>query len=283
MRLGVNLAYRDLDGHPLDARGIATRAAAIEEAGFDGIWQPDTLAVRSQPRPDPLVWLSIAAVSTTRISLGTSIYIIPFRNPVELAQRVLSLHLVSHERFVMGVGAGSDSAALTAAGVAFEDRFKALHSNMATVRALCHGEEVDGAFLNPWPETGTGPQMMLGAWHSSVSLGRAVRDYDGWICSAGRTSLSVMREALARYRDLGGTRAMVGSCSVDLSAPYERLDDDDSFSLRCPPEAARDRVQQLVELGFDDLGLQVAKEGAKRWEADATPDELQEIRSLLPA
>lgn len=282
MRLGINVSYRDTHGAPLDATGIAIRARAVEEAGFDAIWLPDSLVPEVQPRPDPLVWLAVAAAVTTRIKLGTAVYIVPFRNPLELAQRVMSMQLVSNGRFQFGVGAGSNAVALELGGIPFEERFARLHSTMRSVRALCRGERVGEAFLDPWPEMGEAPPMLLGAWHSEISLKRAVRDYDGWICSAARTSLSVIKEGLARYRDLGGTRAIVGTCPIDLSVPYERLDEDAPFTLRCPPEVAADRLQQLVELGFDDVGLQIVGGTAKRWEVDAPLERLADFRSLLP-
>jgi len=281
MKLGINISYRDAAGAPLDASGIARRARMIEDAGFDAIWQPDSLVPEVQPRPDPMVWLSIAAAATTRVELGTAVYIVPFRNPLELAQRVLSLQLVSGARFQFGVGAGSSDVALSLGGIPFDERFRRLHATMATVRALCHGERVGDAFLDPWPETQGGPAMLLGAWHSEISLKRAVRDYDGWICSAARTSLNVLREGIARYRDLGGRRAMVATLPVDLTAPHQRLDEDGPFTLRCPPAEAAERLQRLVELGFDEVGLQKVNTVAKRWEADATEDELAEIRALL--
>ncbi|MCU1415207.1 MAG: Coenzyme F420-dependent N10-methylene tetrahydromethanopterin reductase-like protein [Microbacteriaceae bacterium] len=282
MRLGINLSYRDEAGAPLDARGITARAKMIEDAGFDAIWQPDSLVPEVQPRPDPMVWLAIAAAATTRVTLGTAVYIVPFRNPLELAQRVMSLQLVSNARFAFGVGAGSNDVSLALGGIPFEERFTRLHQIAGTVRALTHGEQVADAYLNPWPETAGGPPVMLGAWGSEISLKRAVRDYDGWICSAARTSLKVIRDAISRYRDLGGTRAMVGTCPVDLTAPYQPVDEDAPFTLRCPPEAAAERIQQLVDLGFDDLGLQKVDSTSKRWEADTNADQLAEIRALLP-
>jgi alkanesulfonate monooxygenase SsuD/methylene tetrahydromethanopterin reductase-like flavin-dependent oxidoreductase (luciferase family) len=282
MKLGINLPYRDSVGRPLDATGIASRAAMIENAGFEGIWQPDSLAPEVQPRPDPLAWLAVAASATNSVSLGTAIYIVPYRNPVELAQRALTLALVSNNRFVLGVGAGSNAAALSMAGVAFEDRFRILHHNMGVVRQLCRGESVGDNSLDPWPSVLGGPPLLLGAWHSEISLKRAVSGYDGWICSAGRTSLTLLSEGIARYRDLGGTRAVVATCSVDLTAPYKEFDPDAGFHLRCPPEAAAERLQMLVDLGFDEVGLHFVSAGAKRWEADPSEEALAEIRGLLP-
>jgi len=282
MRLGINIGYRDKQGRPLDIPGIVLRARRIEDVGFDAIWQPDTLSREVQPRPDALAYLTIAAGATSRVLLGTAVYIVTFRHPLDLAQRAMTLQLLSHGRLQLGVGAGSDAVALELGAVAYEERFKRLHESVAIVRALLAGEEVGDAAFHPWPEMGEPPRLLLGSWGSEISLRRAVRDYDGWICSAGRTSLNVMKDAIARYRDKGGGRAVVATCPVDLTAPYQPLDPDGPFHLRCPPEAAAERLRLLVELGFDDVGLQKVDATSKRWEADATEEELREIRALLP-
>jgi alkanesulfonate monooxygenase SsuD/methylene tetrahydromethanopterin reductase-like flavin-dependent oxidoreductase (luciferase family) len=44
--------------------------------------------------PDPLTALAIAATVTRRIELGTSVLQVPLRNPADLAQRVLTTHLM---------------------------------------------------------------------------------------------------------------------------------------------------------------------------------------------
>jgi alkanesulfonate monooxygenase SsuD/methylene tetrahydromethanopterin reductase-like flavin-dependent oxidoreductase (luciferase family) len=284
MRLSINLSYRAYDGSPLDAAGITERARWIEDAGFDGIFLPDTLVPESQPRPDPLTWLTVAAAATSRVELGTSILILPTRNATELAQRFMTLALISHNRFSIGVGPGSTKAAHDAAGVPFDTRFKVLNDNMALIRALMRGETVGDAVLRPWPETGGGPRFMLGAWHSETSLKRAVALYDGWMCSAGRTSLATMRDAITRYRELGGTRAMVATTGIDLTAPTTPLDDDGPFHMLCDAKEAARRLEMLAELGFDDVLLTKRDHTGKaaRYEADFTKDEVEEFRSLVP-
>src|SRR6185437_10866002 len=285
MRLGMALPLRSTDGRPLDAAGVAARARMIEDAGFDGIWLPDTLVPDSQPRPDPLSMLLAAGIATQRVELGTSVLIVPLRNATELAQRMMTLHMLTGGRFSFGVGAGSTRSAFDAASVDFDSRFRELHAKMDTIMRLLRGERAGDAVLNPWPEGPAGPRFMLGAWHSDISLRRAVRDYDGWICSGARTSLRVFGDALKRYRDLGGTRAVVANCPVDLTAPSRRLDEDENFNLRCGPEEASERLGRLAALGFDDVNLVIADPlgKAKRYEADFTAEQLSAVRALVPA
>lgn len=283
MRLGINMPLRGAGGTPLDAGAISERAQAVEAAGLDGIWLQDSM-IPGVMRPDPLMWLLVAAAATEHVEVGTSIYIVPLRQPVDLAQRFMTLRALTGDRFTVGVGAGSTKASHDSAGVSFDDRFKLLYGHMDAIRRLCDGERVGAADLAPWPEVKGGPRFAIGAWHSETSLRHAAREFDGWMCSAARTNYSTMATAIARYRELGGTRAMVSTLPIDLTAPTERMNDDDSFHLRCDPEEAARRLQRLADLGFDDVLLVMADHtgNSKMFQVDYTLEMLQQIRALAP-
>jgi alkanesulfonate monooxygenase SsuD/methylene tetrahydromethanopterin reductase-like flavin-dependent oxidoreductase (luciferase family) len=283
MRISINMPLLDGHGEPLDSAGIASRAQAVEAAGLEGIWIGDGFSP-GMTRPDPLMWLLVAATGTRKIEVGTSILIVPLRHPVELAQRLLTLQALTRGRFTLGAGAGSTRSTYESFGLDFDRRFTVLERYLAEVKRLCAGEVVGTADLNPWPRVRGGPPILIGAWHSQVWLRRAVERYDGWMCSAGRTNLVTMREALKRYRDLGGGRALVSTCMIDLRAPTSRLSEDDPFHLRCSPEEAGERLQLLADLGFDDV-LLVKADHTRRlsiYEADFTVEDLEEIRGLIP-
>jgi alkanesulfonate monooxygenase SsuD/methylene tetrahydromethanopterin reductase-like flavin-dependent oxidoreductase (luciferase family) len=283
VRIGISMPFKDGDDRPLDAAGIAARAAMVEQAGLDGVWIQDSL-IPGVMRPEPLLWLLPAAAATTSIEIGTSIFIVPLRHPVDLAQRFLTLRALTNDRFTAGVGAGSSKPSHDSVGVDFHQRFKLLYEEMDTIRRLCDGETVGAANLDPWPQVLGGPRFVIGAWHSEASLRRAVTEYDGWMCSAGRTNLETMAEAIKRYRALGGKRAMVSTCPVDLSAPTQKLGDDDPFNLMCDPAEAARRLERLAALGFDDV-LLVRRDHTgrtKMFETDLDPDEIRQIREMLP-
>ena len=283
MRIGISMPFKDGDDRPLDAAGIAARAAMVEQAGLDGVWIQDSL-IPGVMRPEPLLWLLPAAAATTSIEIGTSIFIVPLRHPVDLAQRFLTLRALTNDRFTAGVGAGSSKPSHDSVGVDFHQRFKLLYEEMDTIRRLCDGETVGAANLDPWPSVKGGPRFVIGAWHSEASLRRAVTEYDGWMCSAGRTNLETMAEAIKRYRELGGKRAMVSTCPVDLSAPTQKMGDDDPFNLMCDAAEAGRRLERLAALGFDDV-LLVKRDHTgrtKMFETDLDADEIRQVRELLP-
>ena len=254
------------------------RAADIERVGFEGIWVGDSLGRAAWPAPDILLWLTAAAASTQHVELGTTVLQVPLRHPVELAQRFMSLHALSGGRFRAGVGSGSTRADFDAVGVPYEDRFKILAAALPTIRKLCAGERVGDAYLPAWADTGSGPPMLIGSWHSGIWVQRAARDYDGWIASGFFTSFNQLKEGLQRYRDAGGQRALVSTIRIDLHKPTTPFDPDGSFSLECEPAEAADRLQRLADIGYDDALLTRANHSAD----DLTDDDLEEIRALVP-
>jgi alkanesulfonate monooxygenase SsuD/methylene tetrahydromethanopterin reductase-like flavin-dependent oxidoreductase (luciferase family) len=254
------------------------RAALIERVGFDGIWVGDSVGRARWPVPDTLVWLTAAAASTRQIELGTTILQVPLRHAVELAQRLLSMHALCGGRFSAGLGSGSTRADFDAVGVPYEDRFKILAASLPTIRSICRGEKVGEAYLPPWTDTGKGPPILIGSWHSGLWVRRAARDYDGWIASGFFTSFNQLKEGLRRYRDAGGTRALVSTIVVDLHKPSTPFDPDAHFSLECGPAEATARLQRLAEIGYDDALLTKAN----HTEADLPEAELAAIRALVP-
>jgi len=91
------------------AAEMAARWRALEAMGFDHGWTYDHLAWRDladDPWFATVPTLTLAAVSTTRLRLGTWVASPNFRHPVPFAKELMSLDDISSGRFVLGVGAG---------------------------------------------------------------------------------------------------------------------------------------------------------------------------------
>jgi alkanesulfonate monooxygenase SsuD/methylene tetrahydromethanopterin reductase-like flavin-dependent oxidoreductase (luciferase family) len=241
---------------PFGSQSLAEAARNIEAAGFGSAWAFDAIG-RGFLHPDPLTALAVAATVTRTLEVGTGILQVPLRNPVELAQRALTTHLVSGGRLRLGVGAGSTATDFAALGLDFASRFRRLDESLAVMRRLWAGERVNGASLEPvWPAALGGPPVLIGSWAGSRWIERAAREFDGWVGSGARSSWRAVREGIRRFRDLGGRRAVVTNVVVQLDSPAASPDGpEDPCDLKCPPDVARERLHRLCELGYDDVVL----------------------------
>jgi alkanesulfonate monooxygenase SsuD/methylene tetrahydromethanopterin reductase-like flavin-dependent oxidoreductase (luciferase family) len=267
-RFGIALPSGGRSSPGLGAQSLADAARQIEAAGFQSAWAFDAIG-RGFLLADPLIALSIAATVTRHLELGTGVLQVPLRNPVELAQRVLTTHLVSGGRLRLGVGAGSTAADFQALGLEFASRFRRLDESLSIMRRLWAGERVNGASLEPvWPGARGGPPILIGSWAGSRWIERAAREFDGWVGSGARSSWRLLREGITRFRSLGGQRAIVTNVVADVQGgPASPDGPDDPCDLRCSQGMARDRLHRLRELGFDEIVLVPRGHDAERLRA----------------
>src|SRR3954465_4491495 len=110
-RFGVFLPSYVWEGDGAErARGIKEFARTVEDLGFDSLFITDHLLVGKRFYSvnwlPPTLTLAVAAGVTERVRLGTSILIIPLRNPVLLAKELATLQFLSNNRVVLGAGVG---------------------------------------------------------------------------------------------------------------------------------------------------------------------------------
>ena len=127
MRIGVSLPNVGLD-HGKEM--LLPVAEAAERLGFDSVWAAHHVVLpyeRDEPVPVPALRhrgrdvaracsgstrssrSSIVAGVTDRIGLGTSVLVLPYRNPVNLAAEAAALDVLSDGRLILGVGRGLDA------------------------------------------------------------------------------------------------------------------------------------------------------------------------------
>jgi probable F420-dependent oxidoreductase len=119
----------DYLGFEATPEAIIASAAKAEELGFDAVFVNDHIVVDSSARSapwtntyDPLIALSFIAANTTRIGLGVSVLIVPYRNPIATAKMLATIDRMSGGRLIAGVGAGWNEAEFNALGVPFHER-----------------------------------------------------------------------------------------------------------------------------------------------------------------
>lgn len=80
---------------------------------------------------------------TSRVRLGTSVYLLPLRSPLVAAKQVASLDQLSGGRLVLGVGVGWLEGEFEALGMPFRERGSRTDEAMAVLKALCGQERAE--------------------------------------------------------------------------------------------------------------------------------------------
>lgn len=141
MQIGVTVAN---NWGVADFGQVAALGELAEELGFDSIWTMDHLfnvgyirdRLEDRPYYHPLATLSFLAARTRRILLGTSVLVLPYHNPVELAKYAATLDQMSGGRLVLGVGAGGLAEEFEALGVPFRQRGSLTNESMRLMKEL---------------------------------------------------------------------------------------------------------------------------------------------------
>jgi probable F420-dependent oxidoreductase len=176
VRIGYGLGTRT---PTLDGSRFGDLVDALEDLHFDSLWLSERVTGAC---PDPLVGLAFAAARTRSLKLGTSVQVLPGRNPHLLAKEWASLDRLSAGRALPAFGLGvADGAEQAAFGVAREERAARFDALLPQVRRLWAGEEVGGAAIAPRPV-----QDPLEVWlggRARSELRRVGRLGDGWLPS----------------------------------------------------------------------------------------------------
>jgi len=256
MRLGVVL--RNMG--PASTRETIAAAARFADATprIADLWVTDHLAIPPDDSEgsdgrylDPLATLAFLAATTTRVGLGTSVLVLPYRPPLLVAKWVASVQELSGGRLILGVGIGWMAAEFRALGVDYRRR-GALSEETLDLLDRCFAADVVEAngqpfLFRPRPSR---PPLFVGG-QPPFAFRRALAHRGGWMpmglapdalapcvaelraAAAGRglpspevavlTSLPLedldrTRTLLIRYAEVGATRVIHGARYADADA-----------------------------------------------------------------
>ena len=123
----------------------------VDRSGYDSLWVGDHISF-AVPVLDPLLQLAQAAMVSRRLTLGTSVYLLPLRHPAPVAKQVATLDHLTEGRLIFGVGVGGEfPREYEVCGVPRNERGARLTEGIALLRQFWSGEPVshDGPLL--WP------------------------------------------------------------------------------------------------------------------------------------
>lgn len=205
IRFGFSLQGR---GALADREALTLLARRAEVLGYDSIWVADRLLIPVQSRstypysstgefplgPDepwlePLTALTYLVTITERIRVGTSVLVIPYRNPVFTAKALATADYLSAGRVILGAGVGWWREEFSALGVPFEDRAARTVEYIRIMKTIWAGPRLafEGRFFRITEAGGLRPQPAqqphIPIWiggHSEAALRRVVAVGDGW-------------------------------------------------------------------------------------------------------
>jgi len=198
----------------VDAPGVAR----LERLPIDSLWVGGHVASRN-PTPEAMVAVARLCALTERVTVGTSILLLPLYPPAIVAKQLADLDRVTGGRTVLGVGVGGEyPAEFRACQIPLHERGPRTDEAIGLIRRLWTAEEIthDGPFfpmeqvrVHPAPIQPGGPPIVV-AGRKPPAMRRAARLGDGWmpyLYSPRRYAASVetIRDTAADAgRDLAG-------------------------------------------------------------------------------
>ena len=208
------------------AIGAAELARALEERGFESLWNPEHSHIplsRKTPFPggselpkmyydamDPFVTLSVAAAVTTRLKVGTGVCLVIQRDTIQTAKLVASIDQaykktfsVRHRRRLEPGRNGGSRHGLRDALQADARADRGNQEYLDRQQARIHGDIVDFPPMMTWPKPVQKPHppvIVGGAFPHAAR--RAVRYGNGWVPIAGRGPYGQIENFLPPFKEM---------------------------------------------------------------------------------
>ncbi len=248
-----------------DPQQVLALGPEAEQMGYDSIWVMDHLfntgyireRLEDRPYYHPMAMLSYMSATTSRVTLATSVLVLPYHNPVELAKYSATLDQMSGGRVTLGVGVGAMTEEFEALGIPMERRGSLTNESINLMRELWahtkpefHSRNWDFSdlYFSPKPAQSSIPIWVGGS--SPGALRRTAHMGDGWHPTGlspedfaiGRAEISSLAEAAGRDPTDIAMSARIevevhGGPSSQRAASRARLPGDDMGALRAGMEA----------------------------------------------
>jgi probable F420-dependent oxidoreductase len=219
---------------------------------------------------EPLAVLAWLAQATTKVRIGTSVLVIPYRNPVLAAKMLATIDQLSKGRVILGAGVGWLREEFEALGAPSFDRRGAVSDEILGIfRTLWtrspssfRGEffRFDDVKCLPAPVQKPHPPIWIGG-HSRAALRRVARYGDGWhpvgatpAALLGPDDMRTLMAELHRFMEAEGRDP--AALTVAYKAPIydtEVADADKRRPFSGPPAQVLEDIGTYERLGVHEL------------------------------
>lgn len=180
-----------------------------EDHGFDDVWLSEHHFIDDGYLPSLLPVAAAIAARTRKIRIGLAVMLMPFQNPVRLAEEIAVVDVISGGRLDLGFGVGYKVEEFEGYGIPTSQAGARTNQSLDIVSRLLTGEtvtyksdyfELNRARITPEPIQKPRPPIWIGGF-TQPALRRAARFGDGFI--APMASPSVYERYLAELRKRG--------------------------------------------------------------------------------
>ncbi|MDH3736897.1 MAG: LLM class flavin-dependent oxidoreductase, partial [Nitrosopumilus sp.] len=182
LKIGISVSnYGDFPSREF----LQNAAKESEKQELDSIWTSDHIIVPKNHTPwtrvfETIITLAFISSITEQITLGTSIILLPLRNPIVLAKQIATLDALSKGGVIIGIGIGWNDKEFDIVGKDFASRTKTVKNQVEQMRKLWSGGFVNEGFVSePLPDKKNGPPILIGG-QSQGALKRVASFGDGW-------------------------------------------------------------------------------------------------------
>jgi probable F420-dependent oxidoreductase len=252
LKVGLLAPHTGAAAGPESLRQVAV---AAEGLGFDSMWCGDHVMLPAnqesqypygsqdaddsyevpadRPFLEPMSSLGFLAAVTTRLTLGVSVAILPYRSPALWAKTIGTVNLLARGRFVLGAGVGWLAEEFEVLGSDFSTRGRRVDETLrflqtaweATGPVSFEGEfiEVKDMYLNPAKGADVPPPVWVGG-NGAPALRRTAAFGDAWHPHIRGTTPKVLAEGLGRIVELADGRSPDGGFTGAIHCPLEIAD-----------------------------------------------------------
>ena len=180
---------------------------AARDAGFDLIVTGQHYLSTPFQEVQSLPTLARLAAEAGTMRLGATVILLPLLNPVDVAEQVTTLDVITEGRFVFGVGLGYRDEENEAFGIAPKERVARLVEGLQVIKRLWTDDEVThrGAFYQLTrarmilkPVQRPHPPIWVAA-NNDAAVQRAARLGDAWVINP-HAKLAVLERQMDVYR-----------------------------------------------------------------------------------
>ena len=253
-------------GKPIDIPKILDTVRRAEDLGFDSVWVTDHLLVPQtleiiyrDNMLEPLALLSHVAAITRRVKIGTSVIILPYRNPIVVAKMLATTDQLSAGRLIFGAAVGWMEPEFEALKAPFAERGAFSDECLRLIKVLWTQEKVsfEGRYFtfadmqaSPRPIQQPHPPIWVGG-NSSRARRRVAELGDGWHATA--MALDGLQAGIGDVRDRWARRGRTGEPVFSMRIPCS-IDGVSQEVLHYPPRSGRDSLRGSIAAIVDRLG-----------------------------